>query len=344
MNVRERLLTALAGKEPDRMPITLYGVYPYSAGDWRAARPSYRPLLDLARAETDPFCQWNVDQGVFYGRVPPADRVLADGAFLERTVATPQGPLTCITNTSPATQWIKKFYLEDDDDVQRFLAIPYEPIRPDLRPALALEAEVGDRALMCTAFLDGLGVVADLFTPEAFAIRCMTQRQTLAPEPEIVPYNVAYRNALETLRELGRTAGERYRVQLAAENCPGKFLVSPLEFARFLDEVDSPWVGACLDTGNALWYGFPEHWIPVLGSRVRLVHLKDNRIVGHSGVAPTPLLAGDVNWPAVQESLRGIGYDGWVTAEVFPPYRHHDERLIYETSASMDAILGSFTS
>ena len=102
---------------------------------------------------------------------------------------------------------------------------------------------------------------------------------------------------------------------------------------------DSPWVGACFDTGNALWYGFPEHWIPVLGSRIRRVHLKDNRIVGHSGVVPTPLLAGDVNWPAVRESLRGIGYDGWVTAEVFPPYRHHAERLIYETSASMDAIL-----
>jgi hypothetical protein len=33
LNVRERLLTALAGKEPDRVPITLYGVYPYSVGD-----------------------------------------------------------------------------------------------------------------------------------------------------------------------------------------------------------------------------------------------------------------------------------------------------------------------
>jgi len=203
---------------------------------------------------------------------------------------------------------------------------------PDKRARCRQVVEALARAAMI------LGAGSVLIMPGA------TDTSILAPEPEIVPYDVAYRNALETLRELGRTAGERYRVQLAAENCPGKFLVSPLEFAHFLDEVDSPWVGACLDTGNALWYGFPEHWIPVLGPRVRLVHLKDNRIVGHSGVVPTPLLAGDVNWPAVQESLRGIGYESWVTAEVFPPYRHHPERLIYETSASMDAILGSFRS
>jgi hypothetical protein len=179
LNVRERLLTALAGKEPDRMPITLYGVYPYSVGDWRASRPSYRPLLDLAREETDPFCQWNIDQGMFYGRVPAAVKSLEDGAFVERTVKTPLGPLTCITNTSPATQWIKKFYLQDDDDVQRFLSIPYVPVRPDLQPVVELDATVGERALMCTAFLDGLGVVADLFTPEEFAIRCISERHTI---------------------------------------------------------------------------------------------------------------------------------------------------------------------
>jgi Uroporphyrinogen decarboxylase (URO-D) len=179
LNVRERLLTALAGKEPDRVPITLYGVYPYSVGDWRASRPSYRPLLDLAREETDPFCQWNVDQGIFYSHVPTTVKALEDGAFVERTIKTPLGRLICVTNTSPATQWIKKFYLQDDDDVQRFFSIPYEPVRPDLQPVLELEETAGERALMCTSFLDGLGVVADLFTPEEFAVRCISQRRTI---------------------------------------------------------------------------------------------------------------------------------------------------------------------
>lgn len=51
------------------------------------------------------------------------------------------------------------------------------------------------------------------------------------------------------------------------------------------------------------------------------------------------LLEGDVNWPAVRDALTAIGYDSWVTAEVLPAYRHHPERLIYETAASMNAIL-----
>jgi hypothetical protein len=179
MHVRQRLLAALTRGKPDRVPITLYGVYPHNPDDWRAQRPSYRPLLELARQRTDPFCQWSVDRGHFYTRVPEHTRLLDDGAFIERTLETPRGPLTCIVNTSPATQWIKQFYLQDDEDIGRFLAIPYEPVRPDLGRALALEQEVGEQALLCTALLDGLGIVADLFTPEEFAIRCACEKRTI---------------------------------------------------------------------------------------------------------------------------------------------------------------------
>jgi L-ribulose-5-phosphate 3-epimerase len=163
----------------------------------------------------------------------------------------------------------------------------------------------------------------------------------LAPHPEIVPYVEAYRNSLEVLRRLAHSAGEKYRVHLAAENCPSKFLISPLEFARFLDEIDSEWVSACFDIGNALWYGFPEHWIPVLGSRMRRVHVKDNRVAVGGAVTAAPLLAGDVNWPAVREALEALRYDSWLTAEVLPAYRWHGERLIHDTGAAMDAIFAT---
>jgi hexulose-6-phosphate isomerase len=193
----------------------------------------------------------------------------------------------------------------------------------------------------CQAIVERLAQAA--VTLAAGAVLVMpgaTDNSALAPKPEMVPYAQAYENAREVLRRLGRTAGEKHGVHLAVENCPGKFLVSPLEFARFLDEVDSPWVGACFDTGNAQWYGFPEHWIAALGPRINRVHLKDNRLVGSGAVVSTPLLAGDVNWPAVRQALAAVGYDSWVTAEIFPPYRHHSERLIYDTSAAIDAIFG----
>jgi L-ribulose-5-phosphate 3-epimerase len=190
----------------------------------------------------------------------------------------------------------------------------------------------------CQGIVERLARVAVTLGAEAVLVMPgAVDNSALAPQPEIVPYAQAYQNAQGVLRRLAETAGERYRVQLVAENCPNKFLVSPLDFARFLDEIGSPWVGACFDTGNAQWYGFPEHWIPVLGRRLRRLHLKDNRLAGGSVVA-TPLLAGDVNWPAVVEALGSIEYAGWVTAEILPPYRYHGERLIYDTSAAIDAI------
>jgi len=194
----------------------------------------------------------------------------------------------------------------------------------------------------CREIIAGLVRAATLLgTDTVLVMPGAVDNRILAPKPEIVPYDVAYRNAVEVLRDLGRTVCEQYGVHLAAENCPSKCLISPLEFARFLDEIDSPWVGACFDTGNALWYGFPEHWIPVLGTRIKRIHLKDNRVVTFGALTSTPLLAGDIDWPAVRNTLAATGYDGWLTAEVFPHYTFHPERLIFDTNAAIDAIFNA---
>jgi len=52
------------------------------------------------------------------------------------------------------------------------------------------------------------------------------------------------------------------------------------------------------------------------------------------------LLAGDVNYPAVMEELKKIGYDGWVSAEMIPNYKYYTETIIYNTSNAMDRIMG----
>jgi len=193
----------------------------------------------------------------------------------------------------------------------------------------------------CTRIIERLAAAAVTMGADTVLVMPGAVDNTiLAPHPEIVPYAEAYENSLDVLRRLAGSAGEKHRVHLVAENCPSKFLVTPLEFARFLDEIGSEWVAACFDIGNALWYGFPEHWIPVLGSRLRRVHVKDSRVAG-GAVTATPLLAGDVNWPAVRGELEALRYDSWLTAEVLPAYRWHGERLIHDTAAAMDAIFGS---
>ncbi len=127
-----------------------------------------------------------------------------------------------------------------------------------------------------------------------------------------VRYDEAYDRALAALKELSRDA-ERLKVYIGVENVWNKFLLSPLETRDFIDAVGSSYVQAYFDVGNVLLTGFPEHWIDILGSRIRKVHVKDFQ---RSPGVFVNLLQGDVDWIGVRNALRGIGYDDTVTAEI----------------------------
>ncbi len=159
------------------------------------------------------------------------------------------------------------------------------------------------------------------------------------PDSEIVEYDVAYARALEALKELAPVA-EAYKVSIGVENVWNKFLLSPVEMADFIDKVGSDYVGSYFDVGNVLYIGYPEHWIKVLGDRIRKVHFKDYRRKAGDLHGFVDLLSGEVNWPAVMEQLKNIQYDGWVTAEMLPPYTHYPETILYNTSNAMDKIIG----
>ncbi|MBE5869095.1 MAG: sugar phosphate isomerase/epimerase [Lachnospiraceae bacterium] len=159
------------------------------------------------------------------------------------------------------------------------------------------------------------------------------------PDSEIVEYDVAYARALEALKELAPVA-ETYKVSIGVENVWNKFLLSPVEMADFIDKVGSDYVGSYFDVGNVLYIGYPEHWIKVLGDRIKKVHFKDYRRKAGDLHGFVDLLSGEVNWPAVMEQLKNIQYDGWVTAEMLPPYTHYPETILYNTSNAMDKIIG----
>jgi L-ribulose-5-phosphate 3-epimerase len=155
-------------------------------------------------------------------------------------------------------------------------------------------------------------------------------------KPE-VPYADAYARAQEGVAALARRA-EALGLRLGVENVWNRLLLSPLEMARFLDEIGSPAVGAYFDVGNILLYGYPQHWIATLGRRIVAVHFKDYRLDVPGGGGFVYLLQGDVPWAACMAALRAVGYDGYVTAEL-PPYRHLPERTAADTVAAMRAIL-----
>ena len=73
------------------------------------------------------------------------------------------------------------------------------------------------------------------------------------------------------------------KVVVALEEVWNKFLLSPLEFARYVDEFQSPWAKAYFDVGNVVFYGFPQDWIRTLGQRIVRVHLKDFKLERGAG-------------------------------------------------------------
>ena len=157
-----------------------------------------------------------------------------------------------------------------------------------------------------------------------------------------VPNDVCDRRAREAVGQLVPLA-EKLKVSLNIENIFfSGYLMSPAEMIAFADSFGSERVKIHFDTGNVMLFQFPEHWIPILGPRIKNVHLKEFTKKGtdHSLESFRPLLDGTTNWPAVIGAFDQIGYRGYLTFEYFHPYAHYPEALVYQTSDSLDRMLG----
>lgn len=137
---------------------------------------------------------------------------------------------------------------------------------------------------------------------------------------EKTPYADAYKRSQEELHKAAATA-EELGVVIALENVWNRFLLSPLEAARFVDELKSPMIRWHFDVGNVIFAGYPEHWIPVLGKRIFKLDIKEfsRKLMNDQGLWKgfgAEIGEGDVDWAAVMRELRAIEYVGWGSAEV----------------------------
>ncbi|TDO03248.1 sugar phosphate isomerase/epimerase family protein [Sunxiuqinia elliptica] len=157
---------------------------------------------------------------------------------------------------------------------------------------------------------------------------------------EKVTYEQAYNTALNSVRELIPHV-EETGMQLAIENVWNNFLLSPVEAKRFVDEINHPLVGWYFDIGNILRYGWPEHWIKTLNSRIMKLHIKEFSVkkMFDEGLREgfnVNLLEGDNNWPNVMKAVNDVGHKGgWLTVEV----RGGDRERLKDISKRMDEII-----
>lgn len=153
------------------------------------------------------------------------------------------------------------------------------------------------------------------------------------PEEEIWPRAIEnISQALPLCAELG--------VYIAIENVWNRFLYdhdgdhtqTADKFVKFVDDLNSPWVGMQFDIGNHWKYGSMGDWIRSLGKRVVKLDLKGYSREGQKWVKE--IGKGDIDWTDVRKALEEINYYGWAAAEV----GGGDLDRLKQISANMDTV------
>jgi L-ribulose-5-phosphate 3-epimerase len=146
-------------------------------------------------------------------------------------------------------------------------------------------------------------------------------------------YDQAWKRSQEQIRRLLPMASE-LKVIIAIEEVWNKFLLSPLEFAHYIDEFKSPWIKAYFDVGNVAFYGYPQQWIRTLDKRIAKLHIKDF-LFKDGRTQWTDLREGGLDWKAIYQALADIGYKGTATVEL----RGGNEAYLRDVSQRFDQIL-----
>lgn len=142
---------------------------------------------------------------------------------------------------------------------------------------------------------------------------------------------VAWQRSQAVIKKLIPLAKE-LGVVIAIEEVWNKFLLTPYDHIKYIDEFKSPWVKAYFDVGNIVMYGYPQEWIRALGSRIVKMHLKDFKTENRQFV---PLREGSIDWPEVRKAIGEIGYQGYMTVEL----SGGDATYLKEVSRRVDLII-----
>jgi hexulose-6-phosphate isomerase len=167
--------------------------------------------------------------------------------------------------------------------------------------------------------------------------------ETVLLVPGVVNADISYQDAWTRSQKNIRTLiplAEELKVIIAIEEVWNKFLLSPLEMAKYVDQFDSPWIKSYFDVGNVVLYGYPQDWIRTLGRRFVKVHLKDFKVLplNEAGMLQDKFVNlgdGDIDWAAVRKAFTDVGYTGYATTELAAG----DEAYLRDVVKRMDKLV-----
>ena len=165
------------------MPVFIRGVYPFAPERVARLGEGYEPLVQYVREKCDQIHFWSAGRGFFYSAheaACPQVHLLeerSDYELYEYLIETPKGPLTArVARSSGQPQYMVKKYVKTEEDVEKVLSVPYEPIQPDLEDFHRLDKMIGDSGIVLAQIGNATGRVAPLLGTESLAIWSIEKR------------------------------------------------------------------------------------------------------------------------------------------------------------------------
>ena len=178
MTRRERLMTILSGKIPDRVGINLYELNDNGLSPWNMTEPSYKNLMQVILDKTEWMPFWGpAVVGETYK--PASHKKYDEGDFhvTETTVPTPLGDLRYTTKYTDniITTWTTEHMLKNIDDVKKYLSLPSKIETVDASSHKVLDRYIGDRGVVLCDTADPICNLAGLFEMGDFTVFVMEE-------------------------------------------------------------------------------------------------------------------------------------------------------------------------
>ena len=180
MTRKERILAAIRREEPDSVPFATYNLHG-CCGNAHAKDDSYRDLLALVRETAGVYCKTGLARTRATSKAQTWDTTVKsednNGDVTETVVLhTPKGDLQTVC-VYPKDQpgYVTEHYVKSDEDIERYMSLPWIPGEYDVGPLAELESEIGDRGIVTVSYCDPMHTACRLFDFEDFTVRCLTE-------------------------------------------------------------------------------------------------------------------------------------------------------------------------
>jgi len=182
LSSKERLLRCLRHEPTDRAPISTYELVGWNRIAWENEEPSYCRLMEAIREKTD--CMYMLEPEWKSVSVPGMEVETwreGKGGFTRRTYHTSKRRLTSLHRKDDDlhTLWTLEHLLKNIEDIDRYLAIPYEPPELDMSHFLAERKALGKKGLMMISVDDPICVAAELFEMGQFLIYAVSEERRM---------------------------------------------------------------------------------------------------------------------------------------------------------------------